>query len=141
MFAAIKLFFAGAQVYVYAGIFAAFVGLLAFAHHTIYTQGKEAGAASQAKLTAKALATVAVDEKLIRDYGDTVTRMNAALHVEQDKAAAQQVVADKAVKAASANASDADKTLAAWITKYAAALRSPACATLLAQICPAAMGY
>lgn len=56
------------------------------------------------------------------------------------RSAAQQQ-GQQALAQAQAQAADADRTLKAWMDKYAAALRSPDCQTPKELICPALRDY
>lgn len=126
------------KLWMYGAVIAAILGGLAVVHHTIRAQGEAAQLAIDAPKLKAAADAHAVDQNLIKTYADAITASNAQAKLNQDKAAAQQVQAAAAVKAAQINAQDADKALAAWMARYSAALRSPDCAGVLAmKICPA----
>ena len=130
--------FATAKLYVYAGIFAAILAVLAVAHHSVYSAGKKAGEAAGAKIATKA-ETARLNAEASRDtLATALAEVNARAAVEQDKAKAQEHLAADVVAKSQADSKDADRALAQWMAKYAKALRSTDCATALAQrICPA----
>ena len=116
---------------IYGAMLAALLGGYAYEHHRIYAQGEAAQLAIDAPI-------LAADKTLIDVYANAILASNAQVTANQAKAAEQKTQADAAVKVAQASAQDADKTLAAWMVRYSAALRTPDCASWAAQpICPA----
>ena len=125
------------KLYAYAGILAAILALLAFAHHAVYSAGKKAGEAAGAKIATKAeiarLNAEASRDTLVK----ALAEVNARTAVEQSRAKAQEQLAADVVAKSQADSKDADRALAQWMNRYAKALRSTDCATALAQrICP-----
>lgn len=130
--------FSTARIYVYAGIFAAVLAILAVVHHSIYASGETAGEAIGAKIASKA-EIARLNAEASRDtLATALAEVNARAAVEQDKAKAQEHLAADVVAKSQADSKDADRALALWMSKYAKALRSTDCAKALAQrICPA----
>ncbi|GAA0721408.1 hypothetical protein [Dokdonella soli] len=130
------------KLYACAGALAAFLALLVFAHHTIYASGEKAQLARDQKPIAAAKAAQKVAETERDQYITALNEANQAAQAEQNKAKAQAQRAAAAVAASQANAQDADRTLKAWMDKYARAARDPDCAkTLQDQLCAAASDY
>lgn len=137
MFGIASIFGIPLKMWAYGAAIAAILGALTIVHHQIYAAGYAAGIAAQAPKLKAAAEAHDVDQGLIKAYGDAIVATNAQAKANEDRAAAQQAQAAAAVKAAQSNAQDAVKALAAWTARYAAALRSPACAGVLAEkICP-----
>jgi hypothetical protein len=130
------------RMWAYGAAIAAILGGLVYVHHSIRAQGEAAQLAVDAPKLKAAADAHAVDQSLIKAYADAITASNAQAKLNQDKAAAQQVQAAAAVKVAQANAQDAVRALAGWTAKYAAALRQPACNTVLTGVlCPDLQSY
>ena len=130
--------FASIKLYAYAGLLAAILALLAYAHHSVYSAGKKAGEAAGAKVATKA-ETARLNAEASRDtLAAALADVNARTAVEQSNAKAREQLAADVVAKSQADSKDADRALAQWMARYAKALRSTDCATALAQrICPA----
>ena len=125
------------RLYFYAGLLAATLSLLAYAHHSAFSSGVAKGEAVGAKIASRA-EIARLNAEASRDtLAKALAEVNAQASVEQDKARAQQRLSADVVAKSRADSKDADRALAQWMGRYAKALRSTDCATALAQrICP-----
>lgn len=77
-------------------------------------------------------------------YGETITQLQAALKEAQDQTTTIRKQSSQALAAAQAQAEDADRTLKAFMTRYAAQVKETTCAQALLHVesaCPALTGY
>lgn len=119
------------KLYAYGAALVVILGGLTFLHHKIYAEGEAAQTAADAP-------KFAANQVLIQAQISALLVTNAQAKANEDAAALQKTKAGDAVKAAQANAKEADKSLAAWRARYSAALKSPDCASWATQlICPA----
>lgn len=121
-----------------AALFAAYSGALVLrAHHS----GYESGVASmQGKLDTanKQIGQLTVQRDDALAAVGQVARQQRENKLAEDKAAAQ---AATALKQAQAQAKDADAALSAWMSRYAHALRDPACQKPTGALCAALSDY
>lgn len=77
-------------------------------------------------------------------FGETVAQLQAALKEAQAQTATIREQSSQALAAAQAQADDADRTLKAFMTRYAAQVKETTCAQALLHMesaCPALTGY
>jgi DNA-binding protein H-NS len=126
------------KLYAYGLALAAILALLGAAGHKVYEAGKEAQRKEDAKPIAAAKAAQKTAETQRDQLAAAVILANQIVDAEKLKAAQQAAQAAKAVATATANARDADRTLQAWMAKYARTARDPDCEkTLQEQLCAA----
>src|ERR1035437_1206930 len=117
------------KLWIYGAAIAVILGGLTLLHHKIYAEGE----AAQLKIDAPKLAA---DQVLIQAQISALLVTNAQAKANEDAAAEQKTKAGAAVKAAQVNAQEAGKALAAWRTRYSAAIQTPDCAIWAAmKIC------
>lgn len=134
------------KAYTIGAALALLIALGWYAHHSIYTSGFDAGEVEGARegkeAASAALAELDRKERERAGLADALATANDAVRTAKERADQQQAAGKLAVDAALVRARDADRTLQAWMSRYAAAARDPDCARILEEpVCAAASDY
>lgn len=129
------------RIGLYAAAVGAFMALLIGVWNHGHAAGYAAGVEDQRQETTRVAAqrdeAIAAGKAMVAALEETT----AAAKVEAARAKAQQEVAEIAVRSARAAATDADRTLKAWMERYAEASRDPSCRILEEPLCAAAPDF
>lgn len=126
---------------IYLVAFGLFVSLLSGAYYRGRAAGHVAGIEAQRKQT-----MAAEDQRdraiaAARAMSNSLEATTRTAQVEVARARAQQDSAKSAADAALATAKEADRTLRAWMDRYAQASRDPTCHVLEETLCAAASDF